>query len=55
VVERLRSELPAGVEPLAEPLGWVCSSCGGRFGLSEIRQAVMAVELLLDAARTHRC
>ena len=55
VVERLRAELPAGVEPLGEPLGWQCSKCGGRFSLSEIRQATAAVNLLLDAARSHRC
>lgn len=55
MVERLRSELPAGVEPTAEPLGWVCSSCGGRFGLTDIRQVAGTVDLLLDAADTHRC
>ncbi len=55
MVERLRAELPAGVEPLGEPLGWTCSKCGGRFSLSEIKQAAAAVDLLLDAARSHRC
>lgn len=55
VVERLRAELPAGLTPLGEPLGWTCSKCGGRFSLSEIRQAAAAVDLLLDAARSHRC
>ncbi len=55
VVERLRAELPAGVEPTGEPLGWQCSKCGGRFSLTEIRQATTAVDLLLDAASSHRC
>ena len=55
VVEQLRVELPDGIEPLGEPLGWQCSTCGGRFSLPEIRQAPAAVDLLLDAARSHRC
>lgn len=55
VVERLWVELPAGLEPTGEPLGWECSACGGRFALSEIRQATAAVDLLLDAASSHRC
>ncbi len=56
VVERLRAELPAGLmTPLGEPLSWTCERCGGRFSLSEIRQAAAAVDLLLDAARSHRC
>ncbi len=56
VVERLRAELPAGLEPTGEPLGWTCErGCGGRLALSEIRQATAAVDLLLDAARSHRC
>lgn len=55
MVERLRAELPAGVEPTGEPLGWQCSKCGGRFSLTEIRQATTAVDLLLDAASSHRC
>lgn len=58
MVERLRAELPAGLTPLGEPLaplGWTCDRCGGRFSLSEIRQAAAAVDLLLDAARSHRC
>ncbi len=55
VVERLRAELPDRLEPTGEPLGWVCAACGGRFALTEIRQATAAVDLLLDAAATHRC
>lgn len=55
VVERLRAELPAGLTPLGEPLGWTCDRCGGRFSLTEIRQATAAVDLLLDAAASHRC
>lgn len=55
MVERLRVELPDGIEPLGEVVGWRCSTCGGRFSLPEIRQAPTAVDLLLDAARTHRC
>ena len=54
VVERLRAELPAGLEP-TEKLGWECGRCGGRFALTEIRQATAAVDLLLDAASSHRC
>ena len=56
VVERLRAELPAGLTPLGgDRLGWACDRCGGRFSLTEIRQAAAAVDLLLDAARSHRC
>lgn len=55
MVERLRAELPAGLTPLGEPLGWTCSKCGGRFSLPEIRQTAAAVDLLLDAAASHRC
>ena len=55
VVERLRAELPEELEPTGEPLGWQCSRCRGRFALTEIRQATAAVDLLLDAAATHRC
>lgn len=55
MVERLRSGLPAGLEPTGEPLGWECSRCRGRFALSEIRQVTRAVDLLLDAAASHRC
>lgn len=55
VVERLRAELPAGLTPLGEPLGWTCDRCGGRFALPEIRQVAGAVDLLLDAAASHRC
>ena len=55
MVERLRSGLPAGLEPTGEPLGWRCSKCGGRFSLPEIRQATAAVDLLLDAASSHGC
>ncbi len=46
----------AALEPTGEPLGWTCErGCGGRLALSEIRQATAAVDLLLDAARSHRC
>ena len=56
VVERLRQELPAGFQPTTgDELGWEHPACGGRFALSEIRQATAAVDLLLDAARSHRC
>ena len=55
MVERLRAELPAGLTPLGDRLGWTCDRCGGRFSLTEIRQAAAAVDLLLDAARSHRC
>ena len=56
VVERLRAELPAGLTPLGDDrLGWTCDRCEGRFSLTEIRQVAGAVDLLLDAARSHRC
>ncbi len=55
VVARLQAELPTGLEPTGEPLGWTCDRCHGRFSLKEIRQAKAAVDLLLDAARSHRC
>ncbi len=55
MVERLRAELPAGITPTGEPLGWTCDRCAGRFSLTEIRQATTAVDLLLDTASSHRC
>lgn len=55
MVERLRAELPTGFEPTGEPLAWTHAACGGKFALTEIRQATAAVDLLLDAARSHRC
>lgn len=56
VVERLQAELPDGFQPTTgDELGWEHPACGGRFALSEIRQATAAVDLLLDAASSHRC
>ncbi len=55
VVERLRAELPAGLTPLGEPLGWACNRCRGRFSMTEIREVPGAVDLLIDAAQSHHC
>ena len=55
VVARLHAELPTGLEPTGEPLGWTCDRCHGQFSLKEIRQVASAVDLLLDAASSHRC
>ena len=56
-VDRFRGELPDGLTPLAEPLGWVCGECGGRMLLpvapADTAATDRAVDLLLDAAASH--
>jgi hypothetical protein len=54
-LDEYRAELDAlGCDPIAEPLGWECRTCGGRMTKPEPTSLSYALNMLLDAARAHR-
>lgn len=50
-------DLPAGVDQLAEPIGWRCRACEGSFTLSDVDAARLrpeaVVEMLTSSAEQH--
>ena len=58
-VDRFRDGLPEQLVPLSDQLGWVCPACKGRMLLpdapADTNALDRAVDLLLDAATSHRC